>query len=162
MEWQPIKSHLGLYEVSSCGQVRNLTKGFVLKQWLNDQGYPYVRLSKPRVMARVHRLVAEAFLPNPKSLPFVNHIDCVRSNNKIENLEWCTQAENLYHATKLGRMPRNYWVGKRSKNALLSDETVAEIRKKYQQGGISWSELGKEFGASKRTIGRIIRRETYV
>ena len=161
MNWQPIETHSGLYEVSDCGQVRN-AQGRMLKQWLSDQGYSLVRLSSPRVMARVHRIVAATFIPNPDSLPFVNHIDCIRSNNRVENLEWCTQWQNLKHSSDLGRMQRDYWTGKRSPNALLDEIAVTSIREKYGHGGVSWQSLGVEFGISKRSIGRILNGETYV
>ena len=161
MDWKPIETHSGRYEISDCGQVQTAS-GRKLQQWVNDQGYNLVRLSGPRAVARVHRLVAVAFLPNPGMLPFVNHIDCVRSNNHRDNLEWCTQWQNLKHSSDLGRMQRDYWKGKRSPNALLDDAAVAEIRAKYKKGGFSWERLGVEFGISKRAIGRIVNGETYV
>jgi len=160
-EWQPIETHKGRYEISNCGEVRT-AQGYVLKQWLSDQGYSLVRLSSPRIVARVHRLVAIAFLSNPDNLPYVNHIDCVRSHNSVGNLEWCTQWQNLKHSSDLGRMQRDYWTGKRSPNALLDDPTAAEIRQKYASGGISWETLGFEYGVSKRSIGRIVKGESYV
>ena len=159
--WQPIETHDGRYEVSSCGEVRDFA-GRHLMQWMSDQGYSLVRLSSPRIVARVHRLVAAAFLPNPSALPVVNHIDCIRSNNRVANLEWCTQWQNLKHSSDLGRMQRDYWRGKRSPNAALDDATVAEIRAQYQQGDVSWQTLGGQFGVSRRSIGRIINGETYV
>jgi transcriptional regulator with XRE-family HTH domain len=95
-------------------------------------------------------------------LPCINHIDCDTTNNIPSNLEWCTQAENLAHSRALGRMQENFWRGKRSPNAKLSDEIVQQIRSQYNAGGVSWAELGKRFGMSKRAIGRILRGETYV
>jgi len=132
-----------------------------LKQWLSDQGYALARLSKPRSVARVHRLVAEAFVPNPEGKPSVNHIDCNRSNNHAENLEWCTQLENIRHSDRLGRMRRDYWVGKRSPVALLSDDSVREIRRIYAGGNVSMERLGRSFKISKRAVGRLLHRETY-
>lgn len=161
MMWQPIETHEGRYEVSICGEVRKVS-GKLLNQWLSDQGYSLVRLSSPRFVARVHRLVATAFLPNPDALPVVNHIDCVRSNNRVENLEWCTQWQNLKHSEELGRMQRNYWCGKRSPNASIDDAEAAEIRARYNRGGVSWQSLGDQFGISKRSVGRIVNGESYV
>ena len=159
-EWKPVKDYEGKYEVSDQGEVRTAS-GMVLTQWLNSHGYLLVRLSGPRAVARVHRLIAKAFVPNPDSKPFVNHIDCVRNNNLWCNLEWCTQPENLKHSRDLGRMQNDYWTGKRSPNAMLSDGQVKSIRRLYATGKYSWESLSKEFEISKRAIGRIIKEETY-
>jgi hypothetical protein len=112
-------------------------------------------------MVRVHRIVAEAFIPNPDNLPTVNHLNNNRSDNRVENLEWCSQQENLAHADRQGRMQRDYWQGKRSPNARLSSEQVAEIRRLYADGDASWADLAQVFGVSKRAIGRCITKETY-
>lgn len=161
MEWKPVDGYNGRYDVSSLGQVR-ATSGKMLKLWINDQGYTLVRLSRPRRVFRVHRLVAGAFIPNPNSLPVVNHLDCNRSNNHVENLEWCTQWHNLKHSDDLGRMQRDYWKGKRSPNAAITDDQANLIRSEYEKGGVSWARLGDKFGISKRSVGRIIMGETYV
>lgn len=161
MEWQPIETHVGLYEVSACGAVRS-TCGRILKQWLSNQGYSLVRLSSPRTVARVHRLVAAAHIPNPRKFPFVNHLDCNRANNNASNLEWCTQWQNINHSRNLGRMQLNYWSGRRSPNAALSDAVAEEIRERYKSGGESWAALGVVYGVSKRSIGRIVNGESYV
>lgn len=147
------------YEVSSFGRVRRVDR--VLKQWESDQGYMLVRLAGPRRVERVHRLVAEAFVPNPTRKPVVNHLDCDRVNNRAENLEWCTQIENLKHSSNLGRMQRDYWKGRRSPNAALSDAQVREIRRIYAEGQSSWESIGRLFEVSKRAIGRIVNGETY-
>lgn len=149
----------GRYEVSASGEVRKGDR--VLKQSANNSGYMLVRLSNPRRMARVHRLVAEAFVANNFDKPFVNHIDCNRSNNVASNLEWCTQWENLRHAQRLGRMQTDYWKGKRSPNASLSDDQASRIRASYAAGGVSWADIARDYGVCKSAIGRIVRMETY-
>lgn len=161
MRWLPVYWHAGGYEVSEDGQLRT-KDGSVVGQWKNDQGYMLARLSGPRTTVRVHRVVARAFCENPKDLPVVNHRDCNRAHNHWMNLEWCTQLDNLAHAQRLGRMQRDYWVGKRSPNAYLSDETARSIRSEYAAGGISWESLGRKHCISKRSIGRIINGESYV
>lgn len=161
MTWMPVLGYEGQYEVSDIGEVRSVN-GRVLKQVLNDQGYALVRVSGPRKILRVHRMVAEAFIPNPNNLPFVNHIDCVRDNNCAANLEWCTQWQNLHHSHVLGRMQRDYWSGRRSPNATLANSTVEQIRTEYAKGGISWAALAKKYGTNKRTVGRIVSGESYV
>ena len=159
-DWRPVLGREGRYEVSSLGHVRILD-GKILGQWQNRQGYMMVRFSNPRDTPRVHRLVAQAFIANPDNKPFVNHIDCVRSNNESINLEWCTQLENLQHADRLGRMQRYYWVGKRSPNATLTDDQVREMRRLYATGKMSWLDIGRQFGVSKRCAGRAITKESY-
>ena len=149
------------YEVSSDGRVRQ-KNGKILKQWKNDAGYYLVRLSWPRRKELAHRLVAKCFIDNPENKPFVNHINNDRADNRVENLEWCTQRENLAHAEKQGRMKYDNWSGKRSPNAKLPDVAVAAIREKYSNGGVSWSALAKEHGVGKRTIGRILKEQSYV
>ncbi|MEY5060669.1 MAG: hypothetical protein RIS45_590, partial [Planctomycetota bacterium] len=79
------------YEISDLGRIRKLS-GEPVGQWIASQGYVRARLSGPRALVRVHRLVAEAFVPNPERKPTVNHIDANRANNCAANLEWCTQA----------------------------------------------------------------------
>ena len=75
-----------------------------IKQRPNADGYMVITTGKTgnRRTASVHRMVAEAFIPNPNKLPEVNHIDCDRTNNRVENLEWCTHTENIYYSIRMG------------------------------------------------------------
>lgn len=95
------------YEVSNLGKVRNITSKNCLKPKNNGRGYLYVDLYNHMKHQRyyIHRLVALTFIPNPKNLPQVNHIDANKSNNIQSNLEWVTAKENLKHARKLGLVP---------------------------------------------------------
>lgn len=93
------------YEVSGNGYVRNAQTGEFLKPTLNTWGYPSVTLcsnGKRRNMT-VHRLVAEAFIPNPYNLPEVNHLDENKTNNSVPNLEWTTKKENMNYGTRTQR-----------------------------------------------------------
>lgn len=108
--WKPVVGFEGLYEVSNKGQVRSVDReilqkngrtrkkvGVVLKQFITNKGYPYVMVNKDykQHLKTVHRLVAEAFIPNPNNYPVVNHKDEDKTNNCVENLEWCTQSHNM-------------------------------------------------------------------
>lgn len=93
------------YSVSDDGRVKNDITQKELSQ-RTQQGYKHVGLTinkKPK-SCRVHRLVAIAFIPNPDDKPYVNHINGVRSDNRVENLEWVTPAENTQHAVSIGLM----------------------------------------------------------
>ena len=107
--WKPVVGWEGLYEVSNLGNVRSVDRTIERKGYSvqnrngkniyqrTQYGYKRVKLCKGGVnkSKMVHRLVAEAFIPNPQSLPFINHKDEVRGNNRVENLEWCTRLYNM-------------------------------------------------------------------
>lgn len=112
-QWKNIADYDGLYQVSSDGQVKRmpgtkfnkLTGRYnrseqILSNCPNSQGYIGVGLSNGNVRKsfKVHRLVAEAFIPNPQNLPEVNHKNCVKSDNRVENLEWVSRSQNIQHA----------------------------------------------------------------
>lgn len=90
-----------IHEVSNTGLVRNISSGKILKPWISTTGYYMIKIyvDGKRKNLRVHRLVCAAFTPNPHNKPDVNHIDSNKLNNNSENLEWCTHAENLAHAS---------------------------------------------------------------
>lgn len=121
--WRDIKGYEGYYQVSNLGNVRAVERTTIveqarydkprvvkrraglLKQHRDGKGYPMVRLCRLGIVKtiNVHRLVALAFIDNPLNKPAVNHIDADPFNNRADNLEWCTIAENNAHTHKLGR-----------------------------------------------------------
>lgn len=108
--WRDIKGYEGLYQVSNLGNVKRLKGKWVKKERLIKQrttstyDYYSVHLSNHQKKRNVfvHRLVAQAFVKNPKNKPIINHIDGNKLNNKAENLEWCTYKENSKKAYELG------------------------------------------------------------
>ena len=127
------------------------------KTQLNKYGYRYVHLMKNKITKQklIHRLIAEAFIPNPdSSKSFVNHKNGIKNDNRIENLEWCTLKQNTQHALKNGLMP----VGEKSYMAKLSNSQVQRIRLIREiSPKMSYEKIGKLFGASFSTVHQICR-----
>lgn len=111
-QWVPIKGYEGYYEISNMGRVKALARKVKAKSSsyiilpeeirlnrLNNQGYVRLNFSKNRVVEHlnVHRLVAYAFIPLIPDKPFINHKNGIRHDNRVDNLEWCTTAENVLH-----------------------------------------------------------------
>lgn len=102
MEWRPVEGTKGFIEVSDQGQIRSLLSGQprILKTQTDHKGYQRVcvRIEREKKTFKVHREIAKAFIPNPDNLPQVNHMDGNKSNNSVDNLEWCTNQQNVIHA----------------------------------------------------------------
>lgn len=106
--WKPVNGYEGLYEVSNCGRVRN-KNGVIKKQQKTKLGYYYVNLYKDGKEKNhsIHRLVAEAFIPNPNNFDEVNHKDETPSNNFSFNLEWCSHKYNMNYGSILERKSKS-------------------------------------------------------
>ena len=137
--WREVAGYEGLYAVSDEGEVVSLprvlsngrgtfkTTGKALKQGTRAGKYKFVHLSKGNVQrcVSVHRLVAMAFLGNPENLPEVNHKDENPSNNRVENLEWCSRQYNIDYS-KSKKYPNTRWTAKKwlSTKAFLTPLTL--------------------------------------
>lgn len=134
--WRDIDNYYIFYEISNFGNVRNKQTKYVLKQQLNSSGYLGVTLSHYRVKRLVHRLVGQAFIPNPENKPQINHKDSNKTNNKVENLKWLTAKENSLHSLKygLGRdcLRKNKY-GRLNKNQILEILEYSKKGKKQQE-----------------------------
>lgn len=100
------------YTVNNLGQIITYKQNpsRVMKTWLQKSGYENIKLCKNNQTYHflVHRLVAKLFIPNPDNLPEVNHINKIRNDNRVENLEWCTRLDNLYDSYSTLSSTRNY------------------------------------------------------
>jgi len=105
-EWRIVPNTNGKIQVSNMGNVRSLLRGepYVLKTQIDNKGYKRVRvtINRNKMTFKIHRLVANAFIPNPYNKSQVNHIDGDKTNNCVDNLEWSTNSENRNHAIKEG------------------------------------------------------------
>lgn len=129
--WKDIIGYEGLYQVSNYGRIKTVArdivrrngeplhiKEIIRKAVVKSDGYVEVHLRKngKGLSIKVHRLVAEAFIPNPYNLPQVNHIDEDKTNNNVSNLEWCTRDYNMHYGTGIDRAALKRKNGKKSKS----------------------------------------------
>lgn len=105
MQWKPIEGYDGLYLISDEGKVFSARSEKILKAGYSNGGYKHIELNVNGVAHKhfIHRLVAEAFIPNPDNLPVVNHKDENPANNRADNLEWCTYEYNSNYGTAIER-----------------------------------------------------------
>jgi len=98
--WKDIKGYKGLYQVSNLGKIKSIKRNVILIPAKNHKGYLIVSLTKnnDKKTFSLHRLVAETFISNTENKPQVNHINCIKTDNRVCNLEWNTQSENQKHA----------------------------------------------------------------
>jgi len=149
-EWRSIKGFLN-YEISSLGRIRSKvrTKEWkILKLRANNHGYGTTELGKRNKFA-VHRLVGMTFLHDSFfEGAVINHINGIKNDNRIENLEWCTQSHNAKHSFKIGT---SSIVGERHPSSKLTDQTVIEIRNKRKLG-FKCKDLAKVYNVHPSTI----------
>lgn len=157
-EYRDVVGFEEYFQISNLGNVFSKRSKRILKQTKSKTGY-WTFATKiggrngTNHCFKVHRLVAEAFIPNPESKPFVNHIDGCKSNNRLSNLEWVTPKENSDHAWSTGlQIPRP-----KHSQRKLTDDQVREIR----ASNFSQRKLGEIYGVHPYTICYIKRRELY-
>lgn len=185
-EWASVEGYEGIYEVSNRGRVRRI-KGWRGRKATGDikkavaKGYEQVTLYKNGHSTRfkVHRLVAQSFIPNPCNKQQVNHIDGDKRNNVVSNLEWVTQSENMTHAKRTGLSPittpamqrARSEVGQKTRNIERVNPPKAVIVKRkdgtqFRFGSLH--EAAKEFGISATNVlrycksGEVFKREEVV
>ena len=167
--WKDIPEFKGFYQVSNIGRVKSLDRVDsngrkrpmkILQLNPDSDGYLIVGLHKNGKCktAKIHRLVAEAFIQNPNRYKEVNHKDENKKNNSVENLEWCTTQYNLTYGHRLE-------CAKGENNHLhkLTKEQVIEIRRMYKKGDpqLGQSALGRKYGVAHGSIAWIVNRKSW-
>lgn len=168
--WKPVVGFEGLYVVSSAGRVKSIERDVphsfnkvqhiperILTPINNSAGYYYVSLCKEGVIRRilVHRIVAEAFIPNPFGLPFINHKDENPANNAVDNLEWCNNSYNQ----KYGSANNKRMVARIEKDTSTAPKPVMQLSEKGALIKIfaSASEAARDTGLDRSLISRRCR-----
>ena len=153
---KPIKGYEDCYQVTNDGQIISLERAVIMQGYsrqikarlrkLNKGRYMMVCLTKggSRETRLVHRLVAEAFIPNPNSLPCINHKDFNTHNNRVDNLEWCTYKDNTRHRYANNHCGRVY-----------TDEQIVEARR-LDAGGLSRREIREKLGITTTSLQAIL------
>ena len=147
---------IGDYIIYNTGVVFNKKKNSIQHQSRNSDGYPMVTINKKQI--RTHILIAKTFIPNPNNKSCVNHINGIKTDNRVENLEWCTPRENVIHAFKNGLMVRHK--GEKNPYSKLNEDQVISIKNKIKLGATLTS-IAKEFNVSVSCICLINRGKNW-
>ena len=178
--WKNIHGYEGYYMISNLGRVKSLEricyynvhktnirnsrlkKERILKTTIDAFGYKSVNVSvnsKNKIL-KIAKLIAKAFIPNPENHPIINHINGVKSDNRIENLEWCTYKHNVNHAIETGLLV--FKLGSDNANSKFSHNDILKIKQDFKENpNIIVKDYARDLGVSRVTIWRILSKKTY-
>lgn len=155
--WKPVVGYLGFYEISNLGRVKSLKdnlgrdRELILKPQKRKDGYFTIELKRSTKF--LHRIVAEAFIPNPENKPQVNHKDSNRENNQTGNLEWVTASENILHGYKYGNIkPTRHRLGAQTGEGEFRQIYLDQRRNRWVASVEYLNEKGKKVGRKTFSI----------
>lgn len=163
--FEPLKNYEGLYWINKKGQIltknwKNTGREAILKPAKDKKGYLRFGLQKNGKLytEKAHRLVAIQYLDNPLHKTQVNHINGIKDDNRLENLEWVTCHENVIHGIKIGKI--NIFNNKNSSSSLLKEEDIINIRT-LKEKGMDNSQIAKQYNVSTTKIRDINRKRSW-
>lgn len=167
-KWKDVPGFEPYYEISSFGNIRRKAgsshlKPKNLKYVFDKDGYPRVNLKvKQKTNSRlVHRLLAKAFIENPLNKPQVNHINGVKKDCRIENLEWCTLSENRVHAYSSGLQNGLSRRGQKNNFSKLTEDQILHIRSLYIPYKFTNKMIAEIYGVTEGCVSAITSRRTW-
>jgi len=165
-EWKDIKGYEGFYQISNFGRSKRLYKHTIAKNGVNmtfqekilsnngldKDGYVLRVLTKDKKARtfKSHRLVAQAFIPNPDNLPEVNHINGIKNDNRVDNLEWSSSRNNQLHSIYI--LKNKVLKGEEIGNSKLTKDLVLEMRELKKNTKITYTEMSEMYGVNRATI----------
>ena len=156
--WKTINAEPN-YEVSNTGKVRRKDSLHIKSLRFDRYGYLRVTLYPSGKTYTIHRLVAKAFLDNFENKPQVNHKNGIKTDNKVSNLEWCTNKDNIIHAYDNNLITS--CKGEKNAMAKLTDSQVIEIRNNPKYKDLNYKEIAKIFNIAHETARRICLNKTW-
>jgi len=167
--WKPVPDYEKLYQISNTGKLMSLSK-YVQNKKVPDKllkiqvskGYQQVNLYKNKKgkTFRIHRLVTETFIPRINGKTQVNHINGIKHDNRVENLEWCTKKENSKHAFETGLLTPPILKGEKNPCSKLKNNIVLELRDLYKSG-MRVIDISKKYNLKIPTVEGIVYNRTW-
>ena len=157
--WEDIYGYKNLYKINNKGEIYSYISKKIVKSSKKSNGYLFIHLYNKGTnkCKYIHRLVAEAFIPNPNNYLEVNHKDGNKLNNCVDNLEWCTKKQNMQHASKNNLIPKRYGADN------IFSKKVIQLDLKYQPIKIwdSTGEILRELNIPKQNVSDNCNNKNY-